>query len=71
LAEAGGGITLRKGDLLGNVGRLVRLGVYPRRKEVIVQQRRMRRHGLLDIDDMRQDLVFDLDQVECFGGDCW
>ena len=36
-----------------------------------MQQWRVRRHRRLDIDDVRQHLVLDLDQLERLGGDNW
>ena len=38
-------------------------------EQVVVQHRRVRRHRRLDVDDVRQHLVVDLDQVERFLGD--
>jgi hypothetical protein len=70
LAEAGGNVALREGYLLGDIGRLFRLRVDPCGEEIVVQHRRIGPHRLLDIDDMRQDLVFDLNQVDSLGGDC-
>jgi ABC-type molybdate transport system substrate-binding protein len=64
LPESGLGIALCKRHTFGDVGRLLGLGLYPLGIEVIVQQRRTRLHCRLDVDDVRQHLVLDLDQIE-------
>ncbi len=53
-----------EGDVTRHIGRLGRGGLDAARNHVVEQQRRVRRHRLVDIDDMRQDLVVDLDQRE-------
>jgi hypothetical protein len=52
-----------------DVRRLFGLGINPLGEKIVVQQRRTIRHRIFDIDDMRQNLVLDLDQFERFGSD--
>jgi hypothetical protein len=69
LAETGRGVALRKGHLLGDVRGLFRLRVNALGKEVVVQQRCIRRHRRLDVDHVRQRLILDFDQLYRLGGD--
>ena len=62
-------IALHEGDALGDVRRRARLRIDALRIEVVVQDRRVRPHRVLDVDDVRQYLVLDLDQVERLLGD--
>ena len=68
-AEPGLDIALGEAHHLRNVGGLGRLGVDARGEDVVMQQRRVRRHRRLDIHDVRQYLVFDLDQIKRLIGD--
>ena len=51
-------------DALGDVRRLARRRVDAARDHVLEQERRVRRHRLVDVDHVRQHLVVDLDQRE-------
>src|SRR6266404_65144 len=62
-------VTFGETDHLGDVRRLGRFGVDTRGQDVVVQYRRIGRHRSLDIHDVRQYLVFDLDQIERLIGD--
>ena len=56
-------------EALGDVRRLGRRRLDPARDHVLEQQRRVGRHRLVDIDDVRQHLVVDLDQRRRLFGD--
>ncbi len=60
--EAGFDVADREVELLGDVRRLLRRRLHAARLHVLEQQRRVRLHRVVDVDDMRQDFVFDLDQ---------
>ena len=68
-AEPGLDIALGEANHLGDVRGLGRLRVDAGGEDVVVQHRRVRRHCRLDIHDVRQYLVFDLDQIERLLGD--
>ena len=51
-------------DDLRDVGWRLRRRLHPRGDHVLVQQRRVRGHGLLHVHDVRQHLVADLDEVQ-------
>ena len=64
LLEAGGDVAQHELDALGHVrGRLGR-GVHAGREHIVMQQRRARLHGLDHVDDVRQHLVVDLDELQ-------
>ena len=62
-------IALHEGDPFRDVRRGRRFRIDALRVEIVVQDRRVRLHRVLDIDDVRQHLVLNLDQVDRFVGD--
>ena len=64
-----GEIALHEGDALGDIRRRGRFRIDALRIEVVVQDRRVLPHRVFDIDDVRQYLVLDLDQVKRLLGD--
>ena len=54
---------------LGDVGGVRRLGIDALGEEIVVQQRRVGLHRLFDVDDVRQHVVLDLDQLAGLLGD--
>ena len=69
VAEPGLDVALGKGDLLGDVRGLRRHRIDTPGVEVVVQQGRLGPHRRFDIDDVRQHVVVDLDQLACRFGD--
>ena len=69
LGEARRDVADRELDPLGDVGGLVRRRLDACGEQVLVQQRRVVRHRLDDVDHVRQRLVLDLDQLERLLGD--
>ncbi|MGD0110100.1 MAG: hypothetical protein ABSC06_39720 [Rhodopila sp.] len=67
--EAGLGVALPECDDLGDVGRLGRLRIDAGGEHVGVQDRRVRGHCGLHVDDVRQDFIRHVDQRECGVGD--
>ena len=70
LAEPGVEVALGKADHLGDVGGMRRLGLDTLGEEVVVQDRRVGLHRFFDVDDVRQHVVADLDQLAGVLGDC-
>ncbi len=68
LVEALREIADRKFEPLSDIGRLCRRRLDTARDHVFEQQRCIGRHRLVDIDDVRQDLVIDVDQCCGFIG---
>ncbi len=68
-AEAGFRVAFCKGHPFGDVRGLFRLGLDALGEEIVMQQLCIRRHRRLDIDDVRQHLVLDLNQLDRFGCD--
>ncbi len=56
-------------DPLGDIRRLVRRWLDALREHVVMQDRRVILHRFVDIDDVRQHLVIDLDQIDRLVGD--
>ena len=69
VAKPGRDVALGKADLFGDVRRMRRLRVDALGEEIVVQQRRAGLHRLFDVDDVRQHVVFDLDQLAGLLGD--
>src|SRR5271169_6346780 len=69
LAEPGVDVALGEPDLLRDVGGMGRFRVETLGEEIVVQQRRVGLHRLFDVDDVRQHVVVDLDQVAGLLGD--
>ncbi len=69
LAEPGFGVALGEGHPLGDVRRMGRLGIDALGEQIVVQQRSVGLHRLFDVDDVRQHMVVDLDQLAGFLGD--
>jgi hypothetical protein len=69
LLEAGLDVADSELDALGDVGGLLGRRLHAGRYEVLVQQRRVRLHSLDDVDDVRQHLVIDFDQLQGLLGD--
>ncbi len=69
VAEPGVDVALGEADHLGDVRSVRRLGIDTLGKEIVVQDRRIGLHRLFDVDDMRQHVVFDLDQLAGLLGD--
>ena len=67
--EAGLDIAFGETHDLGDVRRFFGLRLDPRGEDVVVQERGVRGHRRFDVQHVRQDFVFDLDQVERLFGD--
>jgi hypothetical protein len=67
LGEAGVHVADREAELFGDIGRLGRRRLDAAGDHVLEQQRRILRHRVIDVDDMRQDLVIDVDQCDGLG----
>ena len=69
LGKAGIDIADLELDPFGDIRRLGRRRLDAARDHVLEKERRVRLHRLIDVDDVREDLVIDLDQQGGFFGD--